>query len=138
MTNKNTDCLILKMEEKIDNVIDTTIFILYDINEEYYIVTGKRNFMAEKPIPIPYKFYCKYATELIDFIDIIICNNSKLNYTLYNYDDLPNDCDEIDFNYLKDLDDDIAYEIAGYDNQKYSKKKIMKYLKIIKNVFNYY
>ena len=138
MTSINSDCLIVKIEEKVDGDIDTTLFILYDKNEEYYIITGKRNTIKGKIEPEPYKFYCKYSSEINDFISIVICKHSKINYTLYNYDDLPNNSDEIDFNYLKYLDDNIGYELAGYDDQKYSKKDIMKYLRIIKNVFNYY
>jgi hypothetical protein len=88
--------------------------------------------MPGKPEPIPYKFYCKNTTELFDFISIVLCKNSIINYTLYNHNDLPNNTDEIDFNYLNYLNNDIAYEVAGYDNQKYSKKDIMKYLRIIK------
>ena len=138
MTNLPCDCLIVKIEEKLDGDIDTTLFILYDKNEDFYLVTGKRSYMPGKPEPIPYKFYCKNTTELFDFISIVLCKNSMINYTLYNHNDLPNNTDEIDFNYLNYLNNDIAYEVAGYDNQKYSKKDIMKYLRIIKNVFNYY
>jgi hypothetical protein len=138
MSNVNSDCLIVKIEEIIDGDIDTTLFILYDTNEEYYIITGKRNSIKGKPEPVPYKFYCKYSSEIIDFISIIICKNSKLNYTLYNYDDLPNNSDEIDFNYLDFLNDDVSYELAGYDHQRFNKTVIKKYLRIIKNVFNYY
>jgi hypothetical protein len=138
MTKETSDCLVIKIEEVFDGDIDMILFILYDNNEEYYLVTGKRNYKNENPQPIPYKFYCKYANELIDFISIVICKNSKINYTLYNYDDLPNNTDEIDFNYLNNLDNNIAYELSGYDNQNYNKKTIMKYLRILKNVFNYY
>lgn len=138
MVKINSDCLIFKIEEIIDGSNDTTMFILYDTNEEYYIVTGKRNNIKGKPEYVPYKFYCKTTSEIIEFISIVICKNSKLNYTLYNYDDLPNNSTEIDFNYLNNLYDDNIYELTGYDNQKYEKKAIMKYLRIIKNVFNYY
>jgi len=138
MTKLNSDCLIVKIEEKIDNDIDTTLFILYDKNEEYYLVSGKRSHINGKPEPTPYKFYCKHSHELIDFINIVISKHSKINYTLLSYPDLPNYSDEIDFNYLKKLDNNLAYELAGYDELNYRKKDIMKYLRIIKNVFNYY
>ena len=50
---------------------------------------------------------------------------------------MPNESNNITYDFLN-VCDDRAYEVAGYDNQKYSKKTIMKYLRIIKNVFNYY
>jgi len=138
MSNLNCDCLILKLQEIFNGNIDTTLFILYDTNEEYYIVTVKRTNINGNTENVPYKFYCKYATELIEFISIVICKNSTINYTLYNYDDLPINSDEIEFNYFTNLDGDVKYELAGYDDKKYNKQEIMKYLRIIKNVFNYY
>jgi hypothetical protein len=138
MSNSNCDCLILKIQEIFDSNIDTTLFILYDKNDEYYIVTGKRSNINGTNEPVPYKFYCKNATELIEFISIVICKNSTINYTLYNYHDLPINSDEIEFNYLANLDGDVTYELAGYDDKKYNKQEILKYLRILKNVFNYY
>lgn len=138
MEKISTDCLVLKIEEHIDGDLDTTLFILYDNNEETYLVRGKRSNVSGKPESVPYSFYCKYASELIDFIGFVICKKSKISYTLSNYDDLPNNVDEIDYQYLKELDGDIAYELAGYDNQKYNKKEILKLLRVLRNVFNYY
>lgn len=138
MTEASTDCLVLKIEEYIDGEIDTTLFILYDKNEECYLVRGKRSEDSKKPTSKPYSFQCECASELIDFINFVICKKSKISYTLYNYDDLPNDSDDIDYAYLKELDDDSGYELAGYDNQTYKKKEILQYLRMLRNVFNYY
>jgi hypothetical protein len=134
----STDCLVLKIEEHVDGDLDTTLFILYDNAEESFLVRGKRSDVFGKPQSVPYSFYCKYASELIDFISFVICKKSKISYTLYNYDDLPNNSDDIDFEYLKELDGDRAYELAGYDNQNFSKKQILQYLRMLRNVFNYY
>jgi len=138
MRKINTDCLVLKIEEYIDNELDTTLFLLYDNNQETYLVTGKRSDVFGKPETIPYSFYCNYASELLDFISFVICKKSKINYTLYNYDDLPNNSDDINYQYLKELDGDKEYELAGYDNQKFNKKEILKFLRMLRNVFNYY
>jgi len=134
----STDCLVLKIEEHVDGDLDTTLFILYDNAEESFLVRGKRSDVFGKPQSVPYSFYCKYASELIYFISFVICKKSKISYTLYNYDDLPNNSDDIDFEYLKKLDGDKAYELAGYDNQNFSKKQILQYLRMLRNVFNYY
>jgi len=138
MDTVSSDCLVLKIEEHVDGELDTTLFILYDNNEETYLVRGKRSNVFGKPETVPYSFYCNYASDLIDFINFVICKKSRISYTLSNYDDLPNNVDEIDYQYLKELDGDIAYEIAGYDNQKYNKKEILKLLRVLRNVFNYY
>jgi hypothetical protein len=138
MTKTIADCLVLKIEEYTNNSLDTTLFILYDKNEEQYLIRGKRSDILDKTVPISYAFSCKYASELFNFIDFLLCKKSKLNYTLYNYDNLPYIQSEIDYCYLKNLDGDVEYELSGYDNQKKSKKQIMKYLSILKNVFNYY
>jgi len=136
-STSSTDCLVLKIEEYVDNNLDTTLFVLYDKNEETYLIRGKRSDTNESE-PISYSFNCYYSKELNDFISFIVCPESKLSYTLINYHDLPYDKKNIDYNYLKNLDNDRLYEIAGYDNQKYDKKKILNILKFLKYMFNYY
>jgi len=69
MTNTSTDCLILKIQEYIDDKLDTTLYILYDKNQEYYIVNGKRSNIIGKNSHLAYSFSCKYGSELIDFIN---------------------------------------------------------------------
>jgi hypothetical protein len=133
----STDCLVLKIEEYVDSNLDTTLFVLYDKNEETYLIRGKRSDFNGKEA-VSYSFNCYYTKELNDFISFIICPKSKLSYTLLNYHDLPCDEDNIDYNYLKNLDSDKLYEVAGYDNQQYNKKKFLSILKFLKYVFNFY
>ena len=97
----NADCLVLKIEEYVDELLDTTLFILYDKNEEIFLVKGKRSVVFGKPEPISYSFTCEFASELIDFIEFVISKESKVSYSLYNYNDLPNDSKDIDYDYLK-------------------------------------
>ena len=134
----STDCLVLKLEEFSDGEIDTTLFVLYSINDGQFLVRGKRSDINGKPESIPYSFNCKYAEDLADFISFAICEKNKWHYTLYNYDNLPSDPEEIKYDYLKDLDGDREYEIAGYDNKNYSKEFLLKTLRMLRNVFNYY
>ena len=138
MSKISTDCLVLKIEEHVDGVLDTTLFIVYDNNEDTYLVRGKRSNVFGKPETVQYSFYCNYASDLIEFISFVICKKSKISYTLSNYDNLPKNADEIDYQYLKDLDGDIAYELAGYDNQNFNRKNLLKHLRMLRNVFNYY
>jgi len=133
----STDCLVLKIEEYVDSNLDTTLFVLYDKNEETYLIRGKRSDFNGKET-VSYSFNCYYSKELSDFISFIVCPKSKLSYTLLNYHDLPSDEENIDYNYLNNLDNDKLYEVAGYDNQKYNKKQIVSILKFLKYVFNFY
>ena len=136
--NAPTDCLVFKLEEFYDDELDTTLFILYDKNEEMYLIRGKRSALSKNTDSVSYSFRCKYVEELIEFIKLVICSESLLSYTLYNYDNLPYNCDDITFDSLKEDDNDKAYELTGFDNQKYSDKKLQKFLRVLKYVFNYY
>ena len=55
-----------------------------------------------------------------------------------NYNDLPYNSDDIDYDYLIYLDDDKIHEVTGYDNQIYNRKKFLRILRTLKYVFNYY
>ena len=133
----STDCLVLKIEEYVDSVLDTTLFVLYDKNEEKYLIRGKRSSYSGNE-PNSYSFNCNYTSELNDFINLVICPKSRLSYTLLNYNDLPCNSENIDYDYLISLDDDKIYEVTGYDNQTYNKKKFLRILRTLKYVFNYY
>jgi hypothetical protein len=138
MCTAYTDCLVLKIEEFSDGDLDTTLFILYDTNESQFVIFGKRSEIFGKPEPVPYSFKCKYAEDLSDFISFVICRKNKWSYTLYNYDNLPENSDHISYDFLKELDRDKSYEIAGYDNKIYSRNYLVKSLRMLRNVFNYY
>ena len=138
MTTASTDCLVLKIEEYSDGDIDTTLFVLYDVNESQFLIFGKRSEVFGKPQPVPYSFKCNYAEDLADFISFAICKKNKWSYTLYNYDNLPGNTDDITFEYLKEYDGDLSYEISGYDNKNYNRNYLVKSLRMLRNVFNYY
>ena len=136
--NGSPDTLVLKIEEISDNEIDSTLFILYDHNECHYIVYGKRSDVVARLEFIPYSFKCKSVFDLADFISFVKCKKNKWNYTLYNYDNLPCNPDDISYDCLKSLDGDRSYEIAGYDNKVFNDRYLVKTLKMLKGVFNFY
>jgi hypothetical protein len=117
--SSNSDCLVLKIEEYSDGELDTTMFVLYDVIEKMYFIRGKRTDMSPMSDSKPYSFQCKDAENLADFISFAICVKNKWTYVLYNYYDLPNYSDEITYTYLKEMDNDSRYEIAGYDKKNY-------------------
>jgi hypothetical protein len=136
--NGSPDTLVLKIEEISDNEIDSTLFILYDHKVSHYIVYGKRSNVFAKLEFVPYSFRCKSVFDLADFISFVKCKQNKWNYTLYNYDNLPCNSDDISYDFLKSLDGDRSYEIAGYDNKVFNDRYLVKTLKMLKGVFNIY
>ena len=131
-----TDCLVLKIQEHDieTNELDTTLYILYDKKEHQFVVRGKR--FSKNIDSCTYSFNCEFAHELVDFISFIICMKNKWSYTLYNYDNLPYTSDEISYDFLL-KNDSRVYELAGYDCEKYKRKKLLKKLRMLRNVFNY-
>jgi hypothetical protein len=131
-----TDCLVLKIEEfDIDtNQLDTTLYVLYDKKEHKFVVRGQR--FSKKIDSCTYSFNCEFAHELVDFISFVICKINLCSYSLYNYDNLPYTSDEITYDFLLKNDSKV-YELAGYDNQKYNKSKLLSQLRMLRNVFNY-
>jgi len=131
------DTLVFKIVEyDVDfNKPDTTMYILYDKATHRYVIRGKRN--SSIMDSCTYSFECEYANELIDFLEFCLDKTNTFSYILYNYDNLPETSNEITFDFLK-RHDSMVYEIAGYDNQQFKSNGMLKYLRMLRNVFNYY
>ena len=131
------DTLVFKIEEYEEyKLIDTTLYILYDTRSERYVIRGKRLSTCSST-SYPYSFESESARDLVDFIELIICSKNSVSYSLYNYDNLPNESNNITYDFLN-VCDDRAYEVSGYDNQKLKRSVLLKYLRSLRNVFNYY
>jgi len=137
MSSFATDCLVLKIEEHTfdTNELDTTLYVLYDKKKHYFVVRGQRS--SNKMDSCLFSFNCKYVNDLTDFISFIICTKNKWTYVLYNYDNLPYTSANITYDFLKENDSQI-YELSAYEKQLYNKCVLLKNLKMLKNVFNYY
>ena len=133
------DCLVLKLEEVEVNTgkIDTSLYILYDVKNQYYVIRGKRNVRVPDNSP-SYSFTCECEKKLVDFLEYIICSFNLVNERLYNYVNLSYDSNNITYEFLEENESKIN-ELSGYDNEKYMKRsRLLKLLRILKNVFNYY
>lgn len=84
-----------------------------------------------------YSFDCENTTDLADFIEFLIDSENVISYILYNYDNLPCDSNQITYDFLQEYDD-RTYEISGYDNKTLKRIELLKNLRMLKNVFNYY
>jgi hypothetical protein len=136
--NNNPDCLVLKLEEVENdtNNLDTTLYILYDKMRHVYVVRGRRRW-TPKIRSCTYSFECDFAKDLADFIQYTICPYNKVNETLLNYDNLPSNVNDITYEFLHDYDHS-DYEIAGYNDIKIKRSKLLKRLRMLRNVYNYY
>jgi hypothetical protein len=132
------DCLILKLQE-VDlqtNKVDTELYIIYDQLKEKFVLRGQRYSDSHIPSNV-YSFECSNQKALLNFISYVICKNSIINETLYNYDNLPQDSATISFDFLK-IHEHVDYEVSGYNNIKFNKKRLRKLFNILLNVFNLY
>lgn len=145
MENKSSnytvpDTLVIKLEEyDIDtNELDNTIYLLYDSRTDTYIIRGKRtDAKTYKLCSYSFECDCDSKYDLIDFLHLVIAHENDMSFTMYMYDNLPENSNDITFNFLKE-NDDKRYEIVGYDKLKPTKKKFLKYLRILRSVLNYY
>jgi len=133
-----TDCLVLKIDERcsVNNELLTTVFIIYDKKEQKYVIRGKIADINQK-IGATFSFLCKDIWSLEEFLSFAICKQNKWTYVLYNYDNLHYNSNDITYEYLKQYESN-SYEIAGYNNLKYNKKNLIRNLRMLSNVFNYY
>jgi hypothetical protein len=131
------DCLVLKFEEVecITKKVDTTVYVFYDKKEHNYVIRGQRRWT---PVynSCSYSFVSEDVNDLADFLQYIICKDNRVNEVLFNYDNLPVDSNDITFEFLNQYDHD-DYEISGYNNQKLGRKRLLKNLRMLRNVFNY-
>jgi hypothetical protein len=139
-TKKESDsCLVLCIEECENYVdtksIDTRLFITYDFENDSYVVYGKRE-DTKNTMFVPYFLRCDYTSDLYDFIRCIFDIDNKINVTLYNYNNMPLDCESVDYNFMEN-NREVSYEIVGYDNTEL-KRNIKTMLRNLRNMYNLY
>jgi hypothetical protein len=137
-TTTVNDCLVLKIEERETDVelLDTTIYVIYDKKEHNYVLRGKRR-VTNGIDSCTYSFVCNDYRDLADFLSFVMCKHNLWTYVLYNYDNLSYDSNDITYEFLKECESNV-YELAGYNNLDYSRKKLCSILRMLRNVFNYY
>lgn len=137
-TENVTDCLVFKLEEfDVDREeIDTTLYVLYDKRRHRYLVRGQRKWTPTHQ-SCTYSFESEFASDLADFIQYVICSYNTVNEVLYNYDNLPENPDEITYDFLHDYDHS-DYEISGYNDKKLRRGRLLRNLRMLRNIFNYY
>lgn len=137
-TENVTDCLVFKIEEVESDTdkIDTTMYIIYDKKNHNYLIRGRRRWVPGTQ-PSAYSYECEFASDLADFIQYIVCPENKVNEILYNYNNLPENPNEITFDFLNEHDRS-DYEISGYNSKKLNRNRLLRNLRMLRNVSNYY
>jgi len=139
--------LILCIEEH-DNrkdlySVDTRLFIGWSNQDNDYFIRGKRVDIGTKEF-VPYAFRCDSTDELYDFIEFVVGSRSNTSIILYNYNNI--DMNSSNSSSLKDDDltyeffeehMDRNYEIAAYDRVRLKRGQIKKYLRMLKNMYNW-
>ena len=139
-------CLVLCIEER-DNdnyaQIETTVFVTYDFESETYVLYGKRHDYLTKGEGIfntkfqPFFFRMDEVDDIYAFLKFIISKKSLCSYTLYNYNNMPVDCDTVDYDFMK-RNADIDYELVAYDYKKVKRGELSNLLEMLYSVYNYY
>lgn len=139
---ENNTCLVLYIEEIEENdndnetkLIDTKLFVSYDYENDCYVVYGKREDSIRTSF-CPYFLRCDTTSDLYDFIRTIIYYKNNINVTLYNYNNMPVDCESVDYNFMEN-NRDSSYEIVGFDNAKLD-RTIKTMLRNLRNMYNFY
>jgi len=132
-----TDCLVLKLEENdnYNNRLDNTIYIFYDKLEQTYNIRGQRE--CEGRCGCTYSYTCANEYHLADYLQYVICSKNTVNEILYNYDNFPINSVNISFEFLQEYDHS-DYELSGYNDIRLKRKRLVKILRMLRNVFNNY
>ncbi len=131
--------LILCIEE-CDNIlsyspVDTRLFIGWSLEHKDYFVRGRREDLRTSNY-VPYTFHCDSARDLYDFIKLIM-GQSKVNLILYNFNNIDSmKLNEVTYEFFENSMDK-NYEISGYDNNKLKRSEILKYLRVLRNTYNW-
>ena len=114
--------------------IDTVMFIGWSYTDNAYYIRGKRQDICDSNF-VPYAFHCENDYDLYNFIEFVVGSKKTSSIILYNFNNISEmECNDITYEFLEE-NMNFNYEIAGYDNVKVKRLEIVKYLKMLKNVF---
>ena len=123
-------------DDVIDNSIDTRLFIGYSSRDDDFYVRGKRQDIGSREF-VPYAFRCVSSNDLYDFIEFALGNCKRASVVLYNFNNLDGfKDDELTYDFFERTMD-RNYEVAAYDGVKLKRGKIIKYLRMLRNMYNW-
>lgn len=137
-TSISTNCLVFRIIEKDDSrqQEDTDIFILYDSYHSHYLLRGKRSDTRRRPMK-DFSFEAYSQEAVIQFLSFIIPRERNCIFELYAYPDLPNNKNDVTFDFLRTAMDP-ATEVVAYLNQEIRHTRLRKILSILAEIANDY
>ena len=132
--------LILCIEEhdsRINNdSLDTRLFIGWSNTDDDYFVRGKRQDIGSKEF-VPYALRCESTNDLYDFIEFVVGCRRNVSIVLYNFNNTEGyTSEDLTYEFLES-NIDRNYEMAAYDNVKLKRHQMTKYLRLLKNMYNW-
>jgi hypothetical protein len=135
-------CLVICIDEYDDDgTIDTRVFVSYNEAEEMYIINGKRLDIAKNDKNVksvffqPFMFCAESSNDVLDFLSLILDIKRTFSYTLFNYNNLSYDKNDITYSFMEE-NIDRRYEIAAYDHVTYSRKIFRQLVRVTKLMYN--
>jgi hypothetical protein len=137
-------CLVLCFEERDDpddfDSIDTRIFVTYDFGTKAYIVNGKRIDIISEDGEIkqefqPFMFCVNESSDVADFIVLTFSKNNKMSYTMYNYNNLPEDACDMTYEFMEN-NMDRKYEISAFDHIAIKRSLIKSLVRMTRQMYN--
>jgi hypothetical protein len=135
-------CLVICIDEYDDDgTIDTRVFVSYNDAEQMYIINGKRLDIAKNDkndktgFFQPFMFCAESSNDVLDFLSLILDIKRTFSYTLFNYNNLSYDKNDITYSFM-DENIDRRYEIAAYDHVTYSRKIFRQLVRVTKLMYN--
>jgi hypothetical protein len=137
LTN-STNCLVFRIVENDTDPQheDMDIFILYDSYHSLYLLRGKRSDLKHRPMK-DFSFESYSQEAVVQFLSFIIPKDRTCVFELYSYVDLPNNKNDVTFDYLRTTMDP-ATELVAYVNQEIRNTNIRKILWTLAEITNDY
>lgn len=141
---EQNSCLVLCIEERGEdnyNQVDTRLFVTYDFVEDTYVLYGKKHNKMDKNdghlITDFQPFFFRFAKKkhIYNCIEYLISRESNCSFTMYNYDNMPYNCNTVNYDDLAD-NMNFNYDLVTYDYVKIRRRKLLPVISLLRNAFN--
>ena len=129
----STDCLVLYLE---DSSFYINVFVVYDLQKETFFLYGKKTENVTSQVErVPFSFQGKSKKHINQFCRLLF--DESINTHLYNFNDLPYTCEDIDFDMLYEMRSEETRIVSYYDDNTLT-YNLEEYLDVLKNINNPY
>jgi hypothetical protein len=129
--------LVFCFEERCDDDYDkitNRLFVSYDVEQLSYVVYGRRQ--SETLEFEQFFFRSDRSKDMYKFFKFMLGDKAELSYTLFNYNNMPFDLEEVDY-YFMEGNMAISHELAAYDEVTLKRKNFREMMHLLKRVYNF-